>query len=111
MAIVKGFMTSHDDETIIRSASAPTPAMLKHNTIIRLRSELLGLGVPGELVLCFERAVQKELVNNLFCFLSGHYSSDSVPVDSFHICSVDEDTEEVTAHLTSLNELIGELDD
>ncbi|MCA9108230.1 MAG: hypothetical protein KDA83_22695, partial [Planctomycetales bacterium] len=30
MAIVKTFMTSHDDETTIRQASTPTPAMLKH---------------------------------------------------------------------------------
>ena len=110
IAIVRSFMTSHDDDEKIQTASAPTPAMLQHNTIIRLRSELLGLGVPGDMILRFERAIQKELLNEIFCFLSGHYSSGSIPVDTFRICSVDEETEEVTAHLTSLNELIGELD-
>ena len=110
MAIIRSFMTSHDDDEKIQTASAPTPAMLQHNMIIRLRSELLGLGVPGETILHFERAIQKELLNEMFCLLSGHYSSDSIPVDTFHLCSVDDESEMVTAHLTSLNELVGELD-
>ena len=110
IAIVKSFMTSHDDTDKIETASEPTPAMLKHNIMIRSRAELLGLGVSGDALLRFERVVQTELLNDLFCFLSGHYSNSSIPVDTFHICSVDEMTEEVTAHLTSLNEFIPQLD-
>lgn len=108
--IVRSFMTSHDDDEKIQTASAPTPAMLQHNTLIRLRHELLGCDVSGDLILRFERAIQRELLNDIFCFLSGHYSNDSIPVDTFHICSIDDSTNEVTAHLTALNELIWDLD-
>ena len=111
IAIVRSLMTSTDDQEKLEIASDPSESMLKNNADIKVRHELLKLGVPGGVVLDFERTIQRQLLENLFDFFSGHRSYSSVPVDTFHICAVDEMTEEVTAHVTALDEMTLELDE